>query len=95
MYAVTVTFEIKPGQADAFLPLMVENARASMRDEPGCQQFDVCRGADSNVFFLYEIYDDEASFQAHLASAHYQTFDAAVADMVAGKDARTFGEVIR
>jgi len=43
MYAVCVTFKIRPGQMDQFLPQMVENARTSRALEPGCQQFDICR----------------------------------------------------
>jgi quinol monooxygenase YgiN len=38
---------------------------------PGCRQFDVCRDPlDPALFFLYELYDDEAAIQAHLDSPH-------------------------
>lgn len=90
MYAVVVELQIKPGLMDAFLPLMMENARSSLRDEPGCHQFDVVavEGAQDLVA-LYETYDDERAFQTHLASAHFQKFDAAIADMISGKSIRT------
>lgn len=93
MYAVTVTFDIEPGQIGAFLPLMLDNARASRRDEPGCQQFDVCQ--EGNRVFLYEIYDDRAAFEAHMRTRHFKAFDAAVADMVAAKEVAVFGVVLR
>jgi len=32
--------------------------------------------------FLYEIYDDEAAFKAHLQMPHYKSFAAATAAMV-------------
>jgi quinol monooxygenase YgiN len=38
--------------------------------------------------FLYEIYDDRAAFDAHLAAAHFKRFDAAVGSMVASKAVR-------
>ncbi|WP_368185318.1 putative quinol monooxygenase [Aestuariibius sp. HNIBRBA575] len=95
MFAVTVTFMILPGQMDRFLPLMIENARTSLQVEPSCQQFDVCRGDDPDVVFLYEIYDDRAAFDLHLASPHFQTFDAAVQDMIAHKDVRLYSQVQR
>ncbi|MEM7522936.1 MAG: antibiotic biosynthesis monooxygenase [Pseudomonadota bacterium] len=38
--------------------------------------------------FLYEVYDDAAAFDAHLASDHFKDFDAAVAPMVAAKTVR-------
>lgn len=93
MYVVTVTFDIDPAQWEVFLPLMVENARVSRESEPGCQLFDIC--CDAPSVFLYEVYDTRAAFEAHLKSAHFKAFDAAVAKMVTGKTVKTFGEVIR
>ena len=93
MFAVTVFFQIKPGAMAAFLPLMIENARTSLRDEAGCQQFDVCRKGDT--VFLYEVYDDETAFETHLGTAHFQAFDTAVAEMVIDKRIRVYDEVMR
>ncbi len=97
MYVVTVTFTLHPGRLAEFLPLMVENARLSLAEEPGCHTFDVCMsrvgGSDDEVF-LYELYADEAAFAAHLESAHFKAFDAAVAEMIAAKDVRLFREVL-
>ena len=42
MYVIIVDFKIKSDRLADFLPLMQENATASLRDEPGCHQFDVC-----------------------------------------------------
>lgn len=93
MFAVTVTFRVHPGRTDAFLPLVVENARVSLAEEQGCRQFDVCR--DGAEVFLYEIYDDRAAFDAHLLTEHFLAFDKAATDLVADKQVRVFGEVIR
>jgi (4S)-4-hydroxy-5-phosphonooxypentane-2,3-dione isomerase len=76
-YVVTVVFRAKPEQRDAFRKAMVENATASRTREPGCRQFDVCESPDATIF-LYEVYDDEAAFKAHLATDHFLRFDAAV-----------------
>ena len=71
MQALVVEFRIKAAHVDEFASAIVENARASRETEPGCRQFDVCRDpADAGVFFLYELYDDEAAIRAHLQSAH-------------------------
>jgi quinol monooxygenase YgiN len=89
MYVVTVDFAIHPQHFAAFLPLVRENARASLEGEPGCRQFDVCTDAARPYsVFLYELYDDRAAFDAHLASAHFRHFDAAVRGMVADKVVR-------
>ena len=68
---------------------MQANAAASMRDEPGCLQFDVGTGPDHTVF-LYEVYTDEAAFGAHLQTPLFKSFDAAVAEMIAVKDVRAY-----
>ena len=86
MFAVVVSFDIKPEAVAQFMPLMLENARASLRDEAGCHQFDVCHEPDDeNTVFLYELYSDEAAFKVHLASDHFKQFDADVADLVTSK----------
>ena len=89
MYVVVVDFKIKPERLAQFMPLMLENARLSRETEPGCRQFDVCVDPkDKASVFLYEIYDDRAAFDAHLATMHFKRFDAAVGDMVAAKAVR-------
>ena len=86
MFAVVVTFKLKPGTAQAFNPIMNENAEASVRDEPGCSQFQVLHAeGDAETIILYEVYDDEAAFQAHLASAHFAIFDREAGPMIADK----------
>ncbi len=47
-----------------------------------------CRRTTRRSFFLYEIYTDRAGFEAHLASAHYKSFDQLVQPWVADKKVR-------
>lgn len=95
-YAVCVTFTLHPDKMTAFMPLMIANARTSLADEMGCVQFDVLTDPDRpDEVFLYELYDDRAAFDAHLGTAHFQAFDAAVGPMIATKDVRTFTQVAR
>jgi autoinducer 2-degrading protein len=94
MYAVCVNFRLTPGSMADFMPLILENARTSLRDEPDCHQFDVVSdGANDHAVFLYELYTNRAAFDAHLASAHFKTFDAAVASMIADKIIQTWDTV--
>ena len=95
MYAVTVTFTLKPGQRAQFLPLMRDNAATSLRAEDGCHRFDVCTDPDHpDRVFLYELYADAAAFQAHLATGHFKTFDAATSGMIADKQVACYSEVM-
>jgi quinol monooxygenase YgiN len=89
MLALVVEFRIHPGHVAAFTAAIAGNARASLAHEPGCRRFDVCRDpADPGLFFLYELYDDEAAIQAHLQSAHFRRMDQATAGWVQGKTVR-------
>lgn len=89
MLALVVEFRIKPEHIDAFAVAIAENARLSRETEPGCHQFDVCRdAAEPGLFFLYELYDDDAAIQAHLATAHYQQMNAQTLAWVASKTVR-------
>jgi (4S)-4-hydroxy-5-phosphonooxypentane-2,3-dione isomerase len=89
MQALVVEFRIRPEFIAAFEAAIEENARLSRETEPGCRQFDVCRdAAEPALFFLYELYDDEAALQAHLESAHFRRLDATSAAWVAGKTVR-------
>jgi (4S)-4-hydroxy-5-phosphonooxypentane-2,3-dione isomerase len=86
MQALIVEFRIHTPNIAAFEAAIIENARASREEEPGCRQFDVCRDpADPTVFFLYELYNDEAAIQAHLQSPHFLQMNAATADWVSAK----------
>ncbi|MEU4427205.1 putative quinol monooxygenase [Actinoplanes sp. NPDC024001] len=73
MFTVIVTLDVRPERVDEFLQGIAVNARASLRDEPGCLRFDVHRVTGvPNRFLLYEIYTDEQAFrQAHRAAPHY------------------------
>jgi len=94
MFAVTVLFQIAEGQMDAFMPLMTDNAQISLKSEPGCRQFDVCTTPERpQDVFLYEIYDDETAFKAHLESAHFKVFDAKVSGLIVTKSVQTYTKV--
>ena len=91
MLVVTVTFILKPGARDKFLPLMMENARLSVSLEPGCRQFDVCARHDvDEEVFLYEVYDNEDAFSAHLAMQHYLEFTESVGPLISEKTVKTY-----
>ena len=84
---ILVEFELHPGKEPEFRRLVLENAAASLRDELGCRQFDVVTpeaGPGSRIV-LYEIYDDAAAFDAHLATPHFAIFNDTTAPLVASK----------
>ena len=74
-FVVIAEFEVKPGSLDVFLEAARDDATCSVRDEPGCRQFDIVipDGAGCNVVF-YEIYDSRAAFSRHLETPHLERF---------------------
>lgn len=76
---ILVEFVVKSDFVGKFSRLIATNAKASIEREPGCRRFDVLQGpANPQSFWLYEIYDDDAAFDAHLKSRHFKVFAAAI-----------------
>ncbi|MBE7157250.1 MAG: antibiotic biosynthesis monooxygenase [Rhodospirillales bacterium] len=64
----------EPHRAE-FLELCAFDSRSSVQNEPGCRQFDVLTMESTpDMVVLYEVYDDRAAFDAHLATPHYAKF---------------------
>ena len=72
MYVIIAPIQIKDGHKDEFIEALLEDARGSVNDEPGCLRFDVIQdSSDANRVWLYEVYVDEAAFQAHTQAPHF------------------------
>ena len=43
------------------------------RAEPACRSYQACRSLENpREFLLFEVYDDEAGYRAHIDSEHFQ-----------------------
>lgn len=94
MYVVTVEFILKSDHAAAFKTRVLQQAADSLSKERGCQVFDVCIDPGrAERIFLYEVYDDESAFKAHLASEHFRSFDADTSDWVSSKRVDIFSRL--
>lgn len=81
--AIWATLDIAPGCIDRYLPVALAHRERCLRDEPGTLQFDVLRipNDDSRVM-LYEVYADEAAFQAHRTGASVPQHRAEAGEML-------------
>ncbi len=71
-YVVAATWRARDGEEDEVRRLLGEIAPL-VRAEPACRLFITHQSPeDPHDFFLYEQYDDEAGFQAHLATEHFE-----------------------
>ena len=78
MLAIWVKVKIKAAMRDKFLKAIEADALGSERDEPGCLRFNVLQDEkDENVYYFYEVYEDQAALEKHRAAPHYATWRAA------------------
>ena len=89
MIALIVTIQIQPEHREAFMESMLDDARGSNNDEPGCLRFDVLQDSeDPNKIHLYEVYKDQAAVDAHRQAPHYTKWRETVQDWFAAETVR-------
>ncbi|WP_395685967.1 putative quinol monooxygenase [Aestuariivirga sp.] len=86
-FVVLVEMNVKSAELmPAFRSLIEENARLSVKNEPGCWRFDVVLPHDNGTqIILYELYEDEDAFSAHLKAEHFLAFHAASEMLLASR----------
>jgi quinol monooxygenase YgiN len=90
MRALVVTIQIVPEHREAFMEALLDDARGSVGNEPGCLRFDVLQDLeDPNRIHLYEVYRDEAAIEAHRQAPHYLKWRETVKDWFAAEPVRT------
>ena len=94
MFIVAVQFKIKNDHVDAFRQRVLRQAADSLKNETACHQFDVCVDTDHpSSFFLYEVYDDAAAFDAHRETSYFAEFASEVSDWVEEKTLHTLNRI--
>lgn len=88
--ALIVEFQIKPGAHAAFDAVIRDHAAGTLADEPGCERFDVLQprtkaGPDESRVMLYEVYADDAAFQAHTQNPRLARTRAAYEPLIEGR----------
>jgi (4S)-4-hydroxy-5-phosphonooxypentane-2,3-dione isomerase len=74
MLVVIAQYRTRAGKGDEVAAVLALHRPATVA-EPGCRAFVVNRSQDDgDRFVLYEQYDDEAAFQAHRESPHFQRY---------------------
>lgn len=73
MFTLFVTVDVRDDKVDEFVEAITINAKASLRDEPGCLAFDVHRdNANPTRFYFYEVYTDEDAYRVgHRGAPHF------------------------
>jgi autoinducer 2-degrading protein len=85
VYAIWVTVKVKPEEREEFLKVIEYDSIHSVQDEPGCVRFDVLQDqSDPDTYYFYEVYRDEAGFQAHTQTPHLAKWREAAAKVLVG-----------
>ncbi|MDE1149049.1 MAG: putative quinol monooxygenase [Azospirillaceae bacterium] len=76
MIAQLIRLEVAEGAREKVLALQEVNVRES-RAEPGCRRFDFAAAKDEpGVYFLWEVFADQAALDAHYATPHFRAWKA-------------------
>ena len=94
MLALVVSIECPSGTRERFLQAIGAQAAASLEREAGCLRFDVCESVgDPDRFVLYEVYEDDAAWDAHPHTEHFARWRAA-ADELGLRIERTLTRIV-
>jgi quinol monooxygenase YgiN len=73
-YVVAAIWTAKEGQEETILDVIKKMAPLS-RQEPACVYYQAQRSPENlRVFFLYEQYINEAGYEAHMATPHFERY---------------------
>ncbi len=92
MHVIVAEIRIKPEYRERFMESMIDDARGSVENEPGCFQFAVVQDQrDPNHIFLFEVYRDAEAFGVHQTMPHYTKWQDTVQDWYAARTVVTQG----
>lgn len=93
-FVLVVRMQAKEGEEERAVALMRELAEET-RKEPGCELYIPTRDPeDPRSFLFYEQYRDQAAFEAHGASEHFQRLAAGELFGLMESRERTFYETL-
>jgi len=78
-------FPIDPDQRERAHDLIDDLVEQSQQEDGMIDYRATTDVEDSNVVRFFEQYEDEAAFEAHTRTEHFQTFEDALPDLLAGE----------
>jgi quinol monooxygenase YgiN len=73
--SVVATIRAAKGKGDALAALLAEQAAVVRKEEPGCLVYRPHRSTeDPDLFLFYEMYEDDAAFDAHRKAPHLAAY---------------------
>ena len=82
--ALYAQFSVKPG-SEARVAEMMRELATLVRQEPGNVVFDpYVEEAHPNRYFVFEVYEDQAAFEAHISADYGARFNAELVELIEG-----------
>jgi quinol monooxygenase YgiN len=81
-FAMIVTIEVAPERKDQLLPSLKAHKARCLKDEPGTLQFEILLPQDETKVLSYEVYRDDAAFDAHRKGPSLAQWREETAEMV-------------
>lgn len=73
MVVLTATYTVDPHEMEGVLADLQEMVLRVHAQEPGCTMYQVHQSVeDPRKILLYEVYQDQQSFDAHVATGHFR-----------------------
>ena len=73
MIVLVVGMRFPSEHRDRLVEVLKDDARESLRSEPGCLRFDLLHDvSDANVIRFCEVYSDKAVYKAHREMPHFR-----------------------
>ena len=95
MFAAYFTVSVKPNDIEKFLEACLENAKASVRDEPDCYRFEMLRDKnDQNRICFIEVFKNEQAMEAHYETRHFSKLWQTTENMIDREMGETTMELI-
>ena len=83
--SIVANLTVKKGKEDEFLALWDDLLAHVAANEPGTEHYVLHRSTtEPNVFYVTEVYEDQAALDAHMASDVFGAFGASLGDTVEG-----------
>jgi quinol monooxygenase YgiN len=83
--SIVANLTVKEGKEEEFLALWDDLLAHIAANEPGCEHYVIHRSTtEPNVFYITEVYTDQAALDAHMASDVFGAFGASLGDVVEG-----------
>lgn len=95
MYQFLVSFTVQPEHRDDFVRAAGKAGRDSLANEPGSHRFEVVADeANPDLFYLNEVYENVAAFNAHAGGPYFGAFFAEAGTYAEGPTWLMKGNVI-